>query len=90
MRLDFERAQLCSGQSTQNFGQFFGSTSPSTAGMLVAIFAKYPSTLYHLESLDSGFGAPEKRRRLGTTSYYGASFSQVFNTSPVSSRPPLV
>lgn len=90
MQLDFGRAQLCSAQSTQNFGEFFRSTSPSTAGMLVATLAKYPRSLDHLESSDSSFGALGKQRRHRTTSYNGASFSQAFNISPVSTRPPLV
>lgn len=82
---DFGSVQLYSARSTQNFGEFSRSTSPSTAGMLTATFAKYHR---YWTIWDCSFGALGKQGRHRTTSYNGASCSWAFIISPVSSSPP--
>lgn len=82
---DFGRVQLYTAQSTWNFGEFFRSTSPSTIGMLMVTFAKYPR---YWTIWDSRFGALGKRRRHRTTRYNGESCLWAFIITLVSSSPP--
>lgn len=82
---DFGSVQLYSAQSTENFYEIFRSISPSTAGMLMATFAKYPR---YWTIWDPSFGVVGKQRRLRMTSNSGASCSWAFIISPVSSSPP--